>query len=116
MGLAAHAVASGASDNRRGTAAVSDSAILLSEIVSLLHAPAGDRPDRYAVEHTLTNGYAHALVLDARRLRIERRLRSVLRGEGQGAADELESELTRADQELAHLRGLLSTLRTRALT
>ena len=44
------------------------------------------------------------------------RLRSVVRGEGQGAADELESELTRADQELAHLRGLLSTLRTRALT
>ena len=115
MGPAAHVVTRGGSDNP-GTAAVSDSSTLLSEIVSLLHTPAGDRPDRYAVEHTLTNGYAHALVLDARRLRIEERLRSVVRGERRGEADELAVELTRADQELAHLRGLLSTLRTRALT
>ncbi|MBA2461491.1 MAG: hypothetical protein H0V45_06975 [Actinobacteria bacterium] len=95
---------------------------LLSEIRSLLDTPAGAAPlDRDAVEHTLTNGYAHALHLEGERLRIEDRLRSAVRSDGGGreANDELTDltvELARADQELARLRSLLSTLRTHALT
>jgi hypothetical protein len=89
---------------------------ILGEIVSLLHAPAGDRPARDVVEHTLTNGYAHALVLESRRFRIEERLRAAVRGESPGEAVELADELADADEELAHLRGLLSTLRSKALT
>jgi hypothetical protein len=88
---------------------------ILGEIVSLLHAPAGDRPAR-DVEHTLTNGYAHALMLESRRFRIEERLRAAVRGESPGEAVELADELADADEELAHLRGLLSTLRSKALT
>jgi hypothetical protein len=114
MGPAAHVGSPAAADNR--AAAVSDSSSVLSEIVSLLHLPAGDRPERYVVEHTLTNGYAHALILEARRLKIEDRLRSAVRDGDRAAADEIAVELARADQELAHLRGLLSTLKTQALT
>jgi hypothetical protein len=116
MGPAAHAGTGSAPDNRRRSAAVSESSSLLSEIVSLLETPADDPPDRDVVEHTLTNGYAHALRLEGRRLRIEDRLRSVVRGETGGEADELTVELARADQELADLRGLLSTLKAQALT
>lgn len=90
---------------------------LLSEIHSLLDAPAGeDPPDRDVVEHTLTNGYAEALRLESVRLRIENRLRSVVRGESREELDELTVELALVDQELTHLRGLLSTLKTQALT
>ena len=95
---------------------MSDSSSVLTEIVSLLHTPAGDRPERYVVENTLTNGYAHALILEARRLRVEERLRTAIRDGNRVAADEIAVELARADQELAHLRGLLSTLKTQALT
>jgi hypothetical protein len=39
-----------------------------------------------------------------------------VRGESPGEAVELADELADADEELAHLRGLLSTLRSKALT
>ena len=64
----------------------------------------------------MTNGYAHALILEARRLRIEERLRTAVRDGNRASADEVAVELARADQELAHLRGLLSTLKAQALT
>ena len=92
----------------------------LTEIRSLLDVPAGaDAPSREEVEHTLTSGYAYALALEGERLRIERRLRVLLRSAGVGnpAADEL-TELTgrlaHADQELAGVRALLSSLRAQA--
>ena len=95
---------------------MTDSSALLSEIVSLLDAPPSERPARDVVEHTLTNGYAHALLLETRRLRVEGRLRAAVRGESGGEQEALAVELAQADRELAHLRGLLSTLRARALT
>ena len=92
--------------------------LLETEIRSLLDPPAGaGRPPRDAVEHTLTTGYAYALRLDAERLRVERRLREVVRSAVPDAAarDDMVLELTRVDQQLAHLRALLSSLRDQAL-
>ena len=96
---------------------------MLTEIRSLLDAPAdAEQPPRAVVENTLTNGYAHALVLEGDRLRIERRLRTLLRTEpGPSARIRMEeiAELTRllagADRELVGLRALLATLRAQAL-
>ncbi len=92
--------------------------LLETEIRSLLdqRASAG-RPPRDAVEHTLTTGYAYALRLDAERLRVERRLRDVVRSAAPdpAARDDAALELARVDQELADLRALLSTLRAQAL-
>ena len=74
------------------------------------------------MENMLTTGYAHALELEGERLRLERRLREILRSGSLGGplwADEL-GELTRqlenADHELARLRGLLATLRAQKLS
>ena len=92
--------------------------LLETEIRSLLDQPAGaGRPPRDAVEHTLTTGYAYALGLDAKRLRVERRLREVVRSTAPdpAARDEAALELAQVDQELADLRALLSTLREQAL-
>jgi hypothetical protein len=93
---------------------------VLTEIRSLLDVPAGtEAPSRDEVEHTLTSGYAYALSLEGERLRIERRLRTLWRsaaGSGKPSTDEV-SELTgrlaRADQELAGVRALLSSLRAK---
>ena len=94
---------------------------VVTEIRSLLDVPEGaDSPSREEVEHTLTSGYAYALALEAECLRLERRLRTVVRSHdaGKGAADEvadLTSRLATADQELAGVRSLLSSLRAQAL-
>lgn len=93
---------------------------VLTEIRSLLDAPADAAPpSRALVEETLTTGYAYALGLDGERLRIERRLRELLRGgRSPRARSEEASRLTgllaQVDQELAGLRALLSSLRTQA--
>lgn len=70
----------------------------------------------------LTSGYAYALDLEGQRLRLERRLREVVRSTGapgaQSRADEaaaLERLLAEAERELASVRELLSTLRAQAL-
>ena len=95
---------------------------VLTEIRSLLDVPAGsDAPTRDEVEHTLTSGYAYALALEGKRLRIERRLRARLRstdGVEKPAVDEvaeLSDRLDAADEELAGVRALLSSLRAQAL-
>jgi hypothetical protein len=95
---------------------------VLTEIRSLLDVPAGSAaPTRDEVEHTLTSGYAYALALEAKRLRIERRLRARLRSAGgadKPGVDEvaaLTDRLDAADQELAGVRALLSSLRAQAL-
>ena len=72
-------------------------------------------PPRAVVEDTLTNGYAHALRLDAERLRLERRLRDAVQERSADDAAELRALLDRAEGELARVRGLLSSLRSHAL-
>jgi hypothetical protein len=86
----------------------------------LLDVPSGaDAPTRAQVEHTLTSGYAYALALEGERLRIERRLRALLRSTGsdkpaKGEVAEVTGRLARADQELAGVRALLSSVRAQA--
>ena len=94
---------------------------VLTEIRSLLDVPEGtDAPSRDEVEHTLTSGYAYALALEGERLRIERRLRTLIRsaaGSDTPLTDdvaELTARLAEADQELAGVRALLSSLRAQA--
>jgi hypothetical protein len=92
---------------------------VLTEIRSLLAAQA-ERPSRAVVEDTLTSGYAYALALEGERLRIERRLRELVRADGEPRARSAEVSrlvglLAHADQELAGLRALLSNLRAQAL-
>jgi hypothetical protein len=92
----------------------------MAEIRSLLDLPAGaELPPRADLEDTLTSGYAYALGLEQERLRIERALRAVVRSNERPDQDEvgaLSRRLARADQELAGVRALLSTLRAQALS
>lgn len=80
---------------------------VLKRIEELLDAPTSGAaaPSLASLEHTLTEGYAEALALEAERLR---------------ATDELvtlATRVTRADVELGKLRAMLDRLqaRTRAL-
>src|SRR2546430_17314357 len=93
------------------------------EIRSLLDAPAAgeDASGIDAIEHTLTAGYAKALALEAERWRLERRIAEAaakLGGEGSelqhAELATLGQRLSAANGDLARLRGLLSSLRTRA--
>lgn len=97
--------------------------MIQEEIRTLLDAsPNGeDAPSLDDLEHTLTAGYARALALEAERWRIERKIAELaasLGGDsGKGQHSELASlgrRLSVADGDLTHLRGLLSSLRTRA--
>jgi hypothetical protein len=89
---------------------------VLTEIRSILDVPADERPGRAVVEDTLTNGYACALALEGERLRLERRLRTLIRAEGRfEEIARLTAELAEADQELAGLRALLASLRAQEL-
>jgi hypothetical protein len=92
---------------------------VLTEIRSLLDLPAGaERPTRAASERMLTTGYAYALGLEGKRLRIESRLRTLVRSGAPVAPGELrrvQGELDRAEQELARVRALLSSFRAQAL-
>jgi hypothetical protein len=96
---------------------MSDHSTLETEIRSLLDRPAASAgPARARVERTLTDGYAQALQLDGERLRVERRLRELVRAGVTGPeADGTVDELAQVDAELTRLRDLLSTLRTHAL-
>ena len=77
--------------------------------------------DLDAIERTLTDGYAHALSLEAERWRIEKRIsevaQSLQRGDTAKKARELSALAKRLDgnaDDLSQLRGLLSQLRTHA--
>jgi hypothetical protein len=94
----------------------------MEQIQELLNAPTSgaDAPTLARMENTLTEGYAHALALEAERWRLERRLgevaRSVEGGDGSSFVEELASlakRLTSADGELTKLRSLLGPLHER---
>jgi hypothetical protein len=91
---------------------------LLEEIEGLL-SDSGSRDDAARLEHTLTDGYARALTLEARRSRLKKRISEIAVGVGErgSAAEEelsaLVRQLTTTDDELGSLRALLTRLRTR---
>jgi hypothetical protein len=97
--------------------------MIQDDIRTLLDAPplGDDAPSLDDIEHTLTSGYAKALALEAERLRLERRIASVAARLSQESDDLSHSELaslgerlSAADGDLTRLRGLLSSLRSRA--
>jgi predicted nucleic acid-binding Zn-ribbon protein len=96
--------------------------MLIDDIRALLSAPSPpvSEPFLERVDVTLTDGYAHALQLEAERWRIERRIAEVVAGLPAGADREHEPELvalaerlTIANESIASLRALLETLRER---
>ncbi len=86
------------------------------EISRLLRLPAGGAgaPSLATVEEKLTDGYAAALVLEAERSRIERRVGEIARAAGDRASmrelARLSERLSSADGELAKLRARLRSL------
>ena len=94
---------------------------LLERIRALADMPAnGASPGALAeIEHTLTDGYARALALEAERWRIERRLAEVaatLARRADAKTTELSSlarRLADTDEELTRLRTMLASLRER---
>jgi hypothetical protein len=96
---------------------------LYEDIRVLLEAPASAEGSRYRarLEHTLTDGYARALALEAESQRLERRVAELAGGlNGRSPAPEAEElgeaarRLGDVDAELAKLRGVLTELRVRA--
>jgi hypothetical protein len=92
---------------------------LREEIADLLRMPenGAGAPSLDAIESTLTNGYAEALELEAKRSRIERRLGEVARDANDEAKvrefARLSKCLESADGELERLRSLLRNLQAR---
>src|SRR6185312_11518925 len=96
--------------------------MVTDEIRELLSAPNPADPTLFLerLDTTLTAGYAHALQLEAERWRLERRIGEVASslGDMQGDVnmDELASlgrRLTAANEDIASLRMLLTSLRDR---
>jgi hypothetical protein len=112
MGLAALAAAPGSLDNRWPVTDV------LAQIRTLLGSSARDLDQ---IEHTLTDGYAHALALDAERLRLEKRMTAVTQGIQRGDTAKKARELAEISERLdgnagaaEKLRALLADLRRHA--
>jgi uncharacterized membrane protein YccC len=89
---------------------------LLQRIRSQLDVRGSDpaKPLLTEMEHTLTDGYARALELEAERLRMERRIGELAhRLDGPDEVEELRDlalRLRQTDDELASLRGVLADL------
>ena len=104
------------SDNGR---VPSDLAPLLARIRVLVEEPAPEEPALLLkrMERTLTDGYAHALVLEAETLRIEREMdaaiASTTAGEDAGRVGVLADRLAAVEHDLARLRAVLDALRRR---
>jgi thioredoxin-like negative regulator of GroEL len=98
-----------------------DFASLCDELGLLIDAPpARDEAARARLERTLTDGYAHAMSLEAKRLKLERRIGDVAsqvtvanRGARTEELQELSARLASTSDDLKHLRRLLATLRRR---
>jgi chromosome segregation ATPase len=95
---------------------------LFEKIDTLLDEPLPGADDAIArIEHTLTEGYARALALEAERWRLERRIGEVAAKLAQGDREQRTNELaalaeriSSADGDLSHLRGRLSVLKKHA--
>ena len=98
-----------------------DFASLCNELGLLIDAPpACDDAARAYVERTLTDGYAYAMALEAKRLKLERQIGAVAsevsvaeRGARTEELQDLSAELADISNDLKHLRGLLAALRRR---
>jgi hypothetical protein len=91
---------------------------LLDQIRTLL---GGSTDDLDQIERTLTDGYAHALTLEAEKARLERRLTEVVQGIQCGDTVQKAQELTELTRkidgnadDLVVLRGMLGDLRRHA--
>ena len=93
-----------------------DLSALLQRIRKQLDVRGADpaKPLLTEMEHTLTDGYARALELEAERLRLERRIGELAHNlEGPDEARELRRlalQLKEIDESLAGLRGVLTAL------
>jgi len=123
IGRSAHDRARRAADNRPDppAAVTQETATLYEDIRALLEEPPGSEATGFIerLEHTLTDGYARALALEAERVRLERRMGELagdLHGDPDAPTAELATVVRRlsdADEELTDLRGALAKLRVR---
>ena len=101
-------------DNR--SVVSNDLPVLFERIRGCLDEPESDFVLK-DLEHTLTDGYARALALEAERTRVEREIGELARGIDDpvriGELRDLAERRTRADADLARLRALLELLRQR---
>jgi hypothetical protein len=90
--------------------------LLFERIRALLDEPEPDS-ELEELEHTLTDGYARALVLEAERTRVERAIAELANGIDDpiriAELRELSEQRTRAGSDLDRLRALLELLRQR---
>jgi len=100
-----------------------ETATLYEDIHALLEEPPGAEQGAFLarLEHTLTDGYARALALEAERVRLEKRMGELTDGLRDDPADAPTDELATvakrlsdADKELTRLRRILASLRARA--
>src|SRR5438105_10483188 len=100
-----------------------ETSTLYEDIRALLQEAPGAEQGAFLarLEHTLTDGYARALVLEAERVRLERRMDELTDGLRDDPADAPTDELATvarklsdADSELSSLRGTAGPLRARA--
>jgi hypothetical protein len=99
-------------------------AALLERLQALINAPSGGEgaPTLDFLEHTLTDGYAQALVLEAERARVAKSIGALAVSDAASAEaitqelSLLAQRLTRAEAELHNLRQTLRALRHRATT
>jgi predicted nucleic acid-binding Zn-ribbon protein len=82
---------------------------LLDQIRALI---SDDADDLDQIERTLTDGYAHALSLEAERVRIERRIAEVAQGIQRGDTAKKARELASLSQRLDGAGVDLTTLRS----
>jgi hypothetical protein len=91
---------------------------LYEQITALINAPARDLDE---IERVLTDGYAHVLLLEAEKWRLEKRIgvvaQGLQRGETAKKVRELATLAKRVDasiSDLAELRSILADLRRHA--
>lgn len=123
MGRAAHSPFHHMFDNPFAASRSADEVhMLIDDILELLAAPrsAPSKPFLDRVDATLTDGYAHALQLEAERSRTERRIAEAVARLGDETTHrhepelvELSEKLLSANAEIASLRTLLTSLRDR---
>jgi hypothetical protein len=110
-------------DQTLGPAMTQETAALYEDIHALLEEAPGAEAGAFLarLEHTLTDGYARALTLEAERVRLTKRMGELTDGlcddPGDAPTDELATvakQLSDADTELTRLRRVLARLRARA--